>query len=237
MLHGKELSERGAEDVWGWSTPAGQERVKARAAWIKRACGLRPGVEVLECGCGTGVFTRQLALTGATVTAVDISTHLLDTARRSCPAHNVTFSTANLEDPVELPDGKFDVMCGVSILHHLALPDALCSLRKKLKDGALFAFSEPNLLNPINRHVIFSDNPAKRMRLGVSPTEMAFYADELKSLFIAAGFKVFKLEYRDFLHPCVPRNLIPLFKAIEFVAERLPFVQRLSGSLWIWGTV
>lgn len=233
IAHGQRLIEAGAEDVWGWDTPAGRERVTARVRWLTRVCGLRKGVEVVECGCGTGVFTEQLARTGARITAVDISDDLLEKARERCRYPNVTFRRCNLEKPDELPDDGFDAMVGISVLHHLDLEKALPALRRKVRPGANVAFSEPNLLNPINRYIVFSDDPARRRRLGVSPTEMAFHPCELRDLFRASGFAVMSLSHRDFLHPQVPGPLIPLVKAGQYFAERLPVTRRWSGSLWI----
>ncbi len=234
IAHARQLLDFGAEDIWGWSTPAGKERVRSRLRWVTTVCGLSPGIRVLECGCGTGIFTRELAKTGANITAVDISLDLLNEARKHC-AKNVDFIQTNLEDPQELPDESFEVLCGVSVLHHLVLPESLVRLKRKLKPGARFAFSEPNLLNPINKYIIFTPNLEKRRRLGVSPSEMAFYPEELREIFIAAGFEVHKVEHRDFLHPSIPEGLIPSFKVIQFIAEHTPVLRRWSGSLWISG--
>jgi len=235
ISHARLLLDSGAEDVWGWSTPAGQVRVEARVRWLTDCCAIGPGVRVLECGCGTGIFTRELAKTGAHITAVDIAAELLSEAREQCPARNVDFVQTNLEDPQELPDAFFDVLCGVSVLHHLALPSSLVALKGKLRSGARFAFSEPNLLNPINKYLIFTPDLEKRRKRGVSPTEMAFYPDELRMIFARSGFAVDKLECRDFMHPLIPAMLIRPFKAVQAIAERTPLLCKWSGSLWVNG--
>jgi len=235
LAHARRLLNAGAGDVWGWNSPAGKQRVEYRARWLTKVCSLKSGVNVLECGCGTGIFTKHLGKTGANITAVDISFDLLEEARKSCSLPNVTFTQLNLENPRELPDGHFDVLCGVSVLHHLMLPKALIALRDKLRSNARFAFSEPNLLNPINRYIIFSSDPAKRRKHGTSLSEMAFFPEELRTLFEKSGFEVRKLEHRDFLHPSVPRNLISIVRALQFFAERTPILCRWSGSLWISG--
>jgi 2-polyprenyl-3-methyl-5-hydroxy-6-metoxy-1,4-benzoquinol methylase len=161
--HGKHLKESGAEAIWGWDTPAGRQRVLARAKWLSDCCRLASGRKVLECGCGTGVFTRQLAGTGAEITAVDISEDLLAEARQAIgPAKNVRFQTCNLEDPASLEDESFDAVVGVSVLHHLDMEIALPALLRKLRPGGQVAFSEPNMSNPINKHVIFTDDLQKR---------------------------------------------------------------------------
>ncbi len=41
---------------------------------------LKPGLRVLEIGCGTGLFTEMFARTGAHLVAVDISGELLEFA-------------------------------------------------------------------------------------------------------------------------------------------------------------
>lgn len=235
--HGKVLLSGGEAAIWGWETPAGQERVRRRVSWLKRSCSMRPGVKVLECGCGTGIFTRQLADSGADITAMDISPDLLDRARKECSATNVTFLQGDLEDPRVLQDSTFDVICGVSVLHHLDVAKALEALRPKLKSGARFAFSEPNLLNPINKYYIFVPDQESRLVRGVSPTEMAFRPTELRKLFEDAGYLFEDLDLRDFMHPGIPKFLIPLAKGAEFLAESLPIVRLWAGSIWVSGRV
>jgi SAM-dependent methyltransferase len=148
----------------------------------------------------------------------------------------VTFVQANLEAPDALPDGGYDVLCGVSVLHHLDLDKTLPALRTKLKPTGVFAFSEPNLANPINKYLLFTDNLEKRKKHGLSPGEQAFYAGELFEIFRKAGFHVRSLRHRDFMHPSVPRFLIPAWSVVQSLAERLPLVRTWSGSLWIHGT-
>jgi hypothetical protein len=101
------------------------------------------------------------------------------------------------------------------VLHHLDLSKALPALRSRLKPGGIFAFSEPNMANPINKHVIFSGDPGKRIKYGVSQGEQAFYMHELADLFSKAGFKINSLRYRDFMHPAVPGFLVPFWRGVE----------------------
>ena len=161
--HAKVLLAEGEKDIWGWGSPAGQKRVQNRVEWITKSCALRAGVKVLECGCGVGIFSKELVKTGADITAVDVAQELLEKARQECRAPNVTFIQNNLEAP-SLPGKSFDVICGVSILHHLNVPKALAELRKLAVPGARFAFSEPNLLNPINKYYLFVNDLEKRKK-------------------------------------------------------------------------
>lgn len=69
IAHGRLLATAESEAIWGWSTPAGQFRVRRRADLIIDAAGLRPNRSVLEIGCGTGLFTAHFAATGARIGA------------------------------------------------------------------------------------------------------------------------------------------------------------------------
>ena len=121
------------------------------------------------------------------------------------------------------------------MLHHLDTPKALPALLQKLRPGGVFAFSEPNLLNPINKYLAFSSDPARRKRWGTSPGEMAFRPQELFSEMQHAGFEILALNHRDFLHPSTPPALIPIVRGIQMVVEGMPVVKKMSGSLWISG--
>lgn len=234
--HSRLLLEGGAETIWGWNTPAGQERVRARVEWIKASCRLSPGMRVMECGCGTGMFTSKIALVGCDLVGTDISQALLDRAREKCTQGTVDFCCTNLESPDNIPDSSFDAMYGVSVLHHLNLDAALPSLFDKLKPGGRFAFSEPNLANPINKYIVFTKNLDKRKALGVSPSEMAFHKHELEKEFRKHRFHVDSIKYKDFMHPSIPGLFIVPFKVLQAIAESIPLVRRLSGSIWIEGT-
>ncbi len=78
--HGILLSQGDTEAIWGWGTPAGRWRAWRRASLIARGAQLAPGKQVLEIGCGTGMFTEMFARSGASIVAVDISARLLGKA-------------------------------------------------------------------------------------------------------------------------------------------------------------
>jgi ubiquinone/menaquinone biosynthesis C-methylase UbiE len=98
---------------------------------------MRPGMRVLELGCGTGGITRLLLDRGASVTAVDGSRQMLARARWRAP--QATFIHARLEKlDVE---GTFDRVLFAFVLHELTADDrklALAAAREKLApDGLL----------------------------------------------------------------------------------------------------
>jgi len=224
--HGKVLLNLGAEDAWGWGTPAGKQRAQKRAAKIIQAAGLAPGRTALELGCGTGNFTQAFAASGAAITANDISPDLLEVARRDNPG--VEFICARFED---LPaDKQYDSIIGSSVLHHLEVEQALAKSYALLRPGGMFAFAEPNMLNP----QIFAERTFMRKLLPqVSPDETAFVRWQLARQLRKHGYTNIRITPFDWLHPLIPAPLIGLTEALGRGLEALPLVREFSGSLLI----
>ena len=80
IKHGRAISANAA-NVWGWGSVAGKLRAERRIKLFIERGSIEKGMNILEIGCGTGIFTAGVAKTGADVTAVDISPELLNFAR------------------------------------------------------------------------------------------------------------------------------------------------------------
>ncbi|OBT15990.1 malonyl-[acyl-carrier protein] O-methyltransferase BioC [Vibrio sp. UCD-FRSSP16_10] len=65
------------------------------------------GYRILDVGCGTGYFTEQLILRGASVVALDLSEKMLDQARLRC-ADKATYCIGDAES-LPFADEEFDV--------------------------------------------------------------------------------------------------------------------------------
>lgn len=230
IAHSRKILEQ-AESIWGWSTAAGQRRAERRAALLVELSALASRQRVLELGCGTGIVTHKLARCGTYLTAVDISAEMLSRAHRRL--NGVTNTTLVLADGESLPfhDEMFDAVVGSSILHHLPLKSSLTEIRRILRPDGKLVFSEPNMLNP--QILIQKNVPVVKRWLGDSPDESAFIFWRLKRELLSTGFEDIVIKPYDFLHPLTPELAVPLVDQLGRLAEKIPILRQLAGSLII----
>jgi ubiquinone/menaquinone biosynthesis C-methylase UbiE len=116
-------------------------------AELLRRAGLRPGMHVLDVGCGVGdvslLAARMVGLEGSVV-GIDRAASSIDTARRraaSAGAKNVEFMEADIASFET--DRLFDALTGRLVLLYVPNPGtALRRLCRYLNPGALVAFQE-----------------------------------------------------------------------------------------------
>lgn len=229
VAHGHMLAEKNPEEIWGWGSPAGRLRARRRAALIAGGAGLASGVNAIEIGCGTGLFTEMFAASGARITAVDISPDLLAIARRR-QLPSVAFRQQALEECDV--DGPFDAVIGSSVAHHLDLTCTWTKIFSMLKPGGRLSLAEPNLLNP----QVFCERRFRSFFPYVSKDETAFVRSRLGRDLERAGFESISIVPFDWLHPSTPVALIPVVRRTGAVLERLWFIREFAGSLLITAT-
>ncbi len=226
--HGRFLALRGAGEIWNWESAAGKLRWARRVRML--SSHLKPGMTVLELGCGTGSFTRELARSGADIIAIDVSPELLKIATANTAARNVQYQMQNAY-ALTYPEAAFDSVVGSSVLHHLELEAALRDMHRVLKPGGTIYFTEPNMLNP---QIAAQKNiPWLKRKLGDSPDETAFFRWQLRRLLERVGYRNVQIDPFDFLHPKTPVALIDQVRAFGRFLETLPGISEFAGSLYI----
>jgi 2-polyprenyl-3-methyl-5-hydroxy-6-metoxy-1,4-benzoquinol methylase len=228
IQHGRFLAEHGAGEIWNWEGPAGKLRWERRVKMLGEH--LKPGMTVLELGCGTGYFTRELARSGADIVAIDVSPELLEIARANCSAPNVRYEIQNAY-ALSYPDAMFDSVVGSSVLHHLEIEEALREIYRVLKLGSRIFFTEPNMLNP--QIAIQKNVPWVKRKLGDSPNETAFFRWSLRRLLEQTGYREVRIDPFDFLHPKTPVVLVDRLNALGRFLESVPVISEFAGSLYI----
>jgi len=226
--HGKFLAREGAGEVWNWESPAGKLRWQRRVKIL--TTHLKSSDEVLEIGCGTGYFTKEIAKTGAQVTAIDISPELLNIARQEITGLNVSFLLDNAYE-LSFKNDSFDSIVGSSVLHHLEIDKAISEMFRVLKPGGSIFFTEPNMMNP--QIALQKNIPALKRRLGDSPDETAFFRWSLNKLLRKSGFIEIIIKPFDFLHPALSPSLIQFISSLGEAVEKTPILKEIAGSLYI----
>lgn len=226
--HGKFLAHGNAGEIWNWETPAGRIRWRRRVGLLTDP--LREGMRVLEIGCGTGFFTREIAKKRVHLTAIDISPDLIRIARRELRADSCAFVIDSV-NRMSFRDAVFDAVIGSSVLHHLDVTPALNEIHRVLKPGGRVAFTEPNMLNP--QIALQKNIPALKKSLGDSPDETAFFSWRIRRKLRERGFSGISVVPFDFLHPRIPGRWIPALLPLTVLAEKTPILRQISGSLFI----
>ena len=131
-------------------------------AKILDGAAVRPGADVLDVACGTGVlFPDYLARNVASLTAVDISPEMVKIARSKYP--QVTVLCADVETAAF--DRKFDCILVYNAFPHFPDPENLIRvLRGLLKPGGTLTVAHGMSRAQIDRH---HEGAASKVSLGL----------------------------------------------------------------------
>lgn len=95
---------------------------RVRSALVNEYVGVRPGLRVLDVGCGPGGLIEYLP--DVPYTGVDMSEAYIDAARRRYGDRG-RFFTGRVADMDPAQVGQFDVVIAKSLLHHIDEDEAL----------------------------------------------------------------------------------------------------------------
>ena len=153
---------------------------------------LTPDSDVMEFGCGTGTTAISHAPHVRHVLGLDVSENMLTIARSRAAAAgvtNVTFERADIVD-LDLPDGRFDMVMGHSILHLLrprARAATLAKVHRLLRPGGVFVSSTICLGDMAAGLKVLA---AVMQSLPLMPPVQALKRDQLRGEVTSAGFAI-----------------------------------------------
>jgi len=200
--------------------------------WLPR----RPGIRVLDVGCGVGRWSRQLAAQGASVTGIDLSPTMIAEARRRASAQPLRGQCRFLvQDLASLQAGdKFDLVLSVTVLQHIVDPRALrASLQRMVEHLA-----EDGVL------LLLEAAPQRALGQCDSPTFCARPRSSYLRLFAECGLElratsgVDPAPFRTWLLPRLPR-FSPAVRRVALAAVTalslpidVPFGRALVARSW-----
>lgn len=149
-FHDERMAARQADDRDFYAVGGMDLVLKA----YQQAVGNLNGKTVLDFGCGDGARSIQYAKAGAMVHAFDISPesvrNLVKTAKDLGLADRIHPAVMPAET-LAYPDGMFDFVLGVAILHHTDVTLVEREIARVLKPGGRALFIEPLAHNPFLR--------------------------------------------------------------------------------------
>jgi ubiquinone/menaquinone biosynthesis C-methylase UbiE len=151
---------------------------------------LRPDMEVLEFGCGTGSTAITHAPYVKHIQAIDFSAKMIEIAQGKADANdirNVTFKQSTIEE-ISLPDQSLDAVLGLSVLHLVENRDGVISkVHKMLKPGGVFVTSTTCIGDTMKFLKVVA--PIGKF-LGFLPLVKVFSTKELEDSLTDAGFAI-----------------------------------------------
>ncbi|MGB0715721.1 MAG: methyltransferase domain-containing protein [Phycisphaerae bacterium] len=114
--------------------------------WLGSVKNLR----VLDIGSGAGEAAVYFATQGADVTAVDLSSGMLDVVSQVADRHGVKVRCVQSRaESLDLPDNSFDIVYAANMLHHVDMNRCLNEVCRVLKPDGRFVAWDPLRHNPI----------------------------------------------------------------------------------------
>lgn len=153
---------------------------------------------VLECACGTGAITEEIAKKAQMVLATDFAEGMLKRASKKCRKYsNVSFRQEDITD-IKSADNSFDKVVAGNVIHLLPEPEkALNELLRVVKPGGKVII--PTYINMLKKSSGIAVSVIKKMG---ADFKRQFDIDSYKKFFEERGFKDVEYYVVDGRMPC-----------------------------------
>jgi HAD superfamily hydrolase (TIGR01549 family) len=203
---------------------------------VLEALDAQPGERILEVGCGSGSYTRELARAGAELTATDYTPSQLAQAQRNVGGQAKVVFRIEDAQALTFPDAGFDTVLLSEVIEHVPRPDrAIAEAARVLRPGGLLVASTPSRFSPLN----LAYGVKRRVRrYGFNEHLHEFTPFSFRRL-VAAHLDVESLEFANFVLPYPVDELylrvgtpgLGLLERVESTLARLPVLRQLGWTM------
>ena len=169
-----------AREAWDAAAEAWEEFVESGADYYRHevhgpalfeACGQVAGRKVLDLGCGQGFFSRQLAMAGAEVVAIDLSEKQIAYAQRheQQAPRGIRYHLMNATEVHQhFRCSSFDLVTGCMSIHDMAdVPSVFWNAHRVLNEKGRLVFSAPHPCTDTKYRQWEYDRQGKKMALKI----------------------------------------------------------------------
>ena len=179
----------------------------------------KPGMRILEVGCGMGRYTLLLWERGYAVEGLDLSPVLLQRLRDyDGGQHDQPLYCADILSPPDELHQSFDIVMGFFTLHHLHdLKACFAAMASLLRPGGQILFLEPNAFNPLYYiQILLTPRMTWKGEGGI----VRMRPDILFPALQNAGFRSIRFHHFGFFPPFITN--LPGGVRLESLMEKLP---------------
>lgn len=219
--------------------------------FIKDQIGCIKGLKLLELGTGLGEGATYFSMQGADVVCTDLSSGMVDLAKRVGKYHGTSFEGAIVDaNKLSFQSNSFDIVYGANMLHHVNLSSCLSEVHRVLKPGGRAAFWDPVRYNPIiNSYRRMADQVRTddEHPLGIDDLRMmkSMFSHTKTGYFGLTTLGVFlKFYFVDMIHPNEERywkkiivdydsfhNMYDILRSIDRVILKVPGIKWLAWNM------
>ena len=197
----------------------------------------RAGQRLVEVGCATGPYTLRLsAEMGYRMTGVDISPRSIEIARELAVSlgheDEITYLQGDFERLACLEDDSQEGLISFSCIRYV--PDPLAGLRQArrvVQPGGRVVVDFPNRYCPWFKYL------KTKFGVNVHFEDRHFSAREVRDMFSEAGLEDVRFRKILFTPTITPKPLLPVFKVLDIVGERLPLLKETAAMIMCSGRV
>lgn len=211
-------------------------RLKWRAEMARHLFHLFPGDSILEIGCGSGSWSREISTAKDNknpICAVTFDPESLSSiTKQEFPGNIEPILLDSFPGKLEGRHFDFVVGWGLGLLTDQSGIPFLCQVKKLLKPGGQILFFDTNPWNPyyiVRRFLTGILFFLWRRNESGSVNRLQLY-----SILSEAGFVRINVLPYDFLYPPVPKTLLWPMQNLSLIFENMPYVRNFAGALFIW---